>query len=138
MKNDTNSNTSQETIGYALGFCEAKISEIARDSNEPEQELRQWVGILLLTQRTGIINRMSPLSGKASKLHKALGKMEMDEQPYRKTRRTHPSSKVNNPIKKGYSYKGKHWTQRPENAARVAKLAKERGAKLLGTKRKVA
>lgn len=136
MKNDPYSNIPKEAVSFALGVIETKLAEIARDFNQPEQEFREWVGILLLSQRQGISNSLSSLSRKTSRLYQAMGEMEVDEQSHRKTRGTHPSRKVAN--KKGFSYNGTHWTQQPKNKARVAKLAKARVAKLMAKVKKIA
>lgn len=131
MKNDTHSNTTNESIAYALGVIETRLAEIARDFNQSEQEFREWVGILLLSERKGTFNSLSSLRGKTSKMDKNLGKMAMDEQSHRKTRGADTSRKVKAPFRKGYKYNGTHWTQQPRNMKRVKELAKARQAKLM-------
>jgi predicted ATP-dependent Lon-type protease len=78
MKNDTvNSSIAKEAITYAFAHCEAKLSEIARNLEQSEQELREWVGILLLTKGTGTFDSLSSLRGHSTKVHKTVRKMEM-------------------------------------------------------------
>lgn len=118
MKNDNNSSISNENITYALAHCEAKLAEIARNLNQSESELREWVGILLLSSGTRTFNNLSALRGKTPKIYKTVRSVEM-------ARNTHQHK----PQKRGKkSPSGKkvklHWMQRPENKARVKKMMK--------------
>jgi len=122
--NTTESSIPKEVITYAAGAIEARLAEIARNTNQPEQELREWVAIFLLSSWTGISDYMPSLRGKAPKNSPATRKMEMvnnsHPQPSKK------SSNSQNPIK-GRKYKpGTHWTQKPENKAKLRRLSMAR------------
>lgn len=124
MKNDNaESNIPSENITYAFAHLEAKLAEIARNLNQPEQELREWMGILFLSSGTGIINNLSSLSENNSRLYKTKRKMEMDGVTHRKPQRSYTPRKVGH-TKKGFKYNGTHWTQQPKNKKRLQALAR--------------
>jgi hypothetical protein len=136
MKHDTvESSIPKEVITYAAGKVEAGISEIARNTNQPEQELREWVAIFLLSSWTGISNNLPTLRGKATKLYPTTRKMAM-------ANNSHPESQEkpsdsSHPItsgKKGFKYNGTHWMQQPKNKARVRKMMKERHALMMAAR----
>lgn len=128
MKNDTDSTTKDTSITYALGCIETRLSQIARDLNESEQELREWVGILLLSSGQGNFNQLSNMRRETPKMGKPVEQMAVELNTHRKTyRKKDTSSKVNS-SKKGFSYNGKHWMQLPENKERVRKMMKARHA----------
>jgi SOS-response transcriptional repressor LexA len=119
MKHDTKSEIPKEVITYTAGAVEGRIAEIARNTNQPESELREWVAIFLLSSWTGISDYMPTLRGKATKVYKTTRKMAVAVNSHRKPQ-THSN-------KKGYKYPiGTHWTQRPENKAKLIKLTKAR------------
>lgn len=133
MKHDTEPSIPKEVITYAAGSIEARLAEIARNTNQPESELREWVAIFLLSSWTGIIDYMPTLRGKATKTNSAARKMEMANNSHFKSQKK-PSNSQNKMTtnKKGFKYNGTHWTQQPKNKARLKKQAKARYAATLG------
>jgi hypothetical protein len=78
MKHDTTEpSIPKEVITYAAGAIEVRLAEIARNTNQPEQELREWVAIFLLSSWTGISNYLPTLRGKTSKIYPSTRKMAM-------------------------------------------------------------
>ena len=136
MKNDTTEpSIPKEVITYAAGAIEVRLAEIARNTNQPEQELREWVAIFLLSSWTGISNYLPTLRGKTSKIYPSTRKMAMANNSHSKPSKkpsdsSHPVTDKRH-ARKGFKYNGTHWTQQPKNKARVAKLAKVRYAKFL-------
>src|SRR5882724_9481401 len=132
MKNNDDSTIPSESIVYAFARCEALIDTIAENINESKQELREWVGILLLSEGTGIINNLSSLRSKTSNVHKTVRKMEMDERSYSKTSRSKDKRIIKGikrkGVKKGFSYNGKHWTQQSKNRKKLLAVSKARHA----------
>lgn len=130
MKHDTvESSIPKEVITYAAGSVESRIAEIARNSNQPEQELREWVAIFLLSSWTGISDYMPTLRGKTTKMGRPIRKMEMANNSHPKSQ-TQPSDSPRKVSKaKGRSYNGTHWMQQPKNKKRVMEMAKARAAK---------
>jgi len=131
MKHDTDSTIPKEVITYAAGAIEAKLAEIARNTVQPEQELREWVAIFLLSSWTGLSNYMPALRGKAPKVDKTARKMEMannSHSPSQKQRKQYTHRKKLTSGKLGFKYNGTHWMQQPKNKARVKELARKRAA----------
>ena len=121
MKNDNaEPSIPKEVITYVAAHCEAKISEAARNTNQPEQELREWVAIFLFSSWTGLSNYMPSLRRKATKVYSTARKMAMVNNSHLKSPQSasHKQNSVTS-NKKGFSYKGKHWTQQPKNRARL-------------------
>jgi hypothetical protein len=129
MKNDaTEYSIPKEVITYAAGAVEAKLAEIARNSNQPESELRQWVAIFLLTSWEGLSNNLPSMRGKATRLYSGTRAMAMannshPKSPKKSSNSSHPVEHKG--LRKGFKFKpGTHWTQKPENKARLSKVVK--------------
>lgn len=132
MKNDTiESNIPKEVITYAAGSIEARLSEIARNTNQPEQELREWVAIFLLSSWTGISDHLPTLRRQTSTLRGTARQMAVvnNSHPKSSSQPSDSSHPVNG--NKGRKYKpGTHWTQQPKNKAKLARVSKARHASL--------
>lgn len=131
MKHDsTEHSIPKEVITYAAGAVEARISEIARNSNQPEQELRKWVAVFLLSSWEGLSNNLPSLRRSSTKIYPSTRKMAMANNSHPQSSQSasnssHPVSK-----NKGRKYpQGTHWTQKPENKAKLARVSKLRHAK---------
>src|SRR5215471_1216347 len=132
MKNHDTANSSipKEVITYAAAHIEAKLAEIARNTLQPEQELREWVAIFLLSSWTGISDYMPTLRRSSSKTHPTTRKMAMAhnshlKSPKKPSNSSHPVDRRTLSPNKGYKYpKGTHWTQKPENKAKLSAIRK--------------
>jgi hypothetical protein len=130
MKNDNAERSiPNEVITYAAGSIESKLAQIARDTNQPEQELREWVAIFLLSSWEGLSNSLPTLRGKTAKIYPTTRAMAMVNNSHPK-----PSKKPSDSsdhvkgkgLRKGFKFKpGTHWTQKPENKARLSKVVKQ-------------
>ena len=136
MKHDsTEHSIPKEVITYAAGAVEARISEIARNSNQPEQELRKWVAVFLLSSWEGLSNNLPSLRRSSTKIYPSTRKMAMVNNSHPQSSQSasnssHPVDGRAPSTQKGYKYpKGTHWTQRPENKAKLARVSKLRHAK---------
>jgi hypothetical protein len=141
MKHDsTKLNVPKEVITYAAGAIEARLAEIARNTQQSESELRQWVAIFLLSSWEGLSNSLPSLRGKTTKIYPSTRKMAMVNNSHPKSQkkpsdsshpvgRKAPIAQKRNGVQKGFKYNGTHWMQKLENKARVKKLMKERRAK---------
>jgi len=130
----------KEVITYAAGAIEAKLAEIARNTVQPEQELREWVAIFLLSSWTGISNYMPSLRRKTTKMGRPTREMAMANNSHSKSSSLSPDSqdqiekrweRAGKKVKltsgkKGFKYNGTHWMQQPKNRKRVIALAKKR------------
>lgn len=131
MKHDTASiSIPKEVITYAAGAIEAKLAEIARNTNQPEQELREWVAVFLLSSWEGISNNLPSLRRSSTKIYPSTRKMAMANNSHPKSSKEPSDSSHHVNRMKGRKYKpGTHWTQKPENRAKLAKVARARHAK---------
>lgn len=126
MNDKSSDSLPNATITYCLAHCEAKITEIARDSNESESELREWVGILLLTKGTGTLNNLSTLRGSSTEVHKTVRKVALARNSHQ-----HQTPNKSKTGLKGRKFKpGTHWTQKPENKAKLLKITRARHPKV--------
>ena len=127
MKHDTvESSIPKEVITYTAAFCESRIAEIARNTNQPEQELREWVAIFLLSSWTGISNYMPSLRRGSAKVHPTTRKMAVANNSHSESQAKPSDSSHQVNAMKGKKYKpGTHWMQKPENKERLKKQAKK-------------
>lgn len=95
-KNDTESSIPKEVITYAAAYCESKLAEIARNTNQPESELRQWVAIFLLSSWEGLSNSMSPLRRTPTKIYRPTRKMALVNNSHPKSQKK--SSNSSHPV----------------------------------------
>ena len=138
-----NAEIKKEHLVYAFAHCEAWLEAYARSINESSSELTDGVLELFHHQGQRTVNNLSSLSVQSSRSRKTVGKMAAYERTHRKTRWISPQglkairtaqkkrwtkfrTEKHKGVKKGHSYNGTHWMQKPENKARVIKMMNER------------
>lgn len=138
MKHDTTEpSIPKEIITYAAGSVESRLAEIARNTNQPEQELREWVAIFLLSSWTGISDYMPTLRRETTRSYSTARKMAVANNSHSESQAEPSDSSHKMSKNKGFKYNGKHWTQLPKNKARLKKQAAKARAAYLA-KRKAA
>lgn len=121
-----------ESIIYASARIEQWIKDYAESNAYSEYELTLRVAASLYEQANGKISRaihnLSSLRSQTTKGNKTTRSLALAKRTYRKAQRPLVSKRLGGPSK-GFKYpKGTHWTQKPENKARLRNIAQNRRA----------